>query len=94
MTDTSFKDGILEIKVTEDFYLVTEDTLEEWGLEKIELKEGEYYLIQFKDTITDELRIPYIYKPDVLVKQTKEDFLNKKDTVLDFSLSYSKGEKV
>ena len=49
---------------------------------------------EFKDTITDELRIPYIYKPDVLVKQTKEDFLNKKDTVLEFALSYSKGEKV
>ena len=49
---------------------------------------------EFKDTITDELKIPYIYKPDVLVKQTKEDFLNKKDTVLEFALSYSKGEKV
>ena len=51
-------------------------------------------LKEFKDTITDELRIPYIYKPDVLVKQTKEDFLIKKDTVLEFALSYSKGEKV
>ena len=41
-------------EVTEDFYLVTDDTLNKWGLNEMEIEEGEYYVIQFKDTITAE----------------------------------------
>ena len=42
------------IEVTEDFYLLTDETLNKWGLSKMEIEEGEYYVIQFKDTITAE----------------------------------------
>lgn len=33
-----------------DCYKVTEETLNDWGLDKIEIKAEEYYLIQFDDT--------------------------------------------
>lgn len=32
-----------------DCYQVTQEALEQWGLDKIQRKEGEYYLIQFDD---------------------------------------------
>ena len=33
-----------------DCYAVTEESLQNWGLNKIELSDGEYYIIQFDDT--------------------------------------------
>ena len=39
---------------TSECYKLTPEAIEEWGLNKIEIQEGEYYLIQFKDTITAE----------------------------------------
>lgn len=39
---------------TSECYKLTEKAIEEWGLTEIEIQEGEYYLIQFKDTITEE----------------------------------------
>lgn len=35
-------------------YVLTEKAIDTWGLNKIELEDGEYYLIQFKDTITED----------------------------------------
>ena len=35
-------------------YVLTKDTLVKWGLEKIELKGQEQYLIEFNDVINDE----------------------------------------
>lgn len=35
-------------------YKLTQETIQEWGLNKIEIEEGEDYLIQFRDTITTE----------------------------------------
>lgn len=33
-----------------DCYAVTEEALQNWGLNKIELSDGEYYIIEFDDT--------------------------------------------
>ena len=39
-----------QIPQDETVYWVTPETLEKWGLDKIELKEGEVYLIKFDET--------------------------------------------
>ena len=39
---------------TSECYKLTQEAIEEWGLKEIEIKEGEDYLIQFKDTISEE----------------------------------------
>ena len=39
---------------TSECYKLTQEAIDEWGLNEIEVKEGEHYLIQFKDTITAE----------------------------------------
>ena len=39
---------------TSECYKLTQEAIEAWGLNEIEVEEGEYYLIQFKDTITAE----------------------------------------
>ena len=39
---------------TSKCYKLTEEAIKLWGLNEIKIKEGEYYLIQFKDTITEE----------------------------------------
>ncbi len=45
---------------------------------------------QFNELITKDLQVPIIFKPDIEVKQTKEDFLNGIDTVLNYAIKYSK----
>lgn len=44
----------------------------------------------FKRLIVDEIREPYIFKPDVYISTTKEDYINGIDTVLEYALSYNK----
>ena len=39
---------------TSECYKLTQEAIDAWGLTEIEIQEGEYYLIQFKDTITEE----------------------------------------
>ena len=39
---------------TSECYKLTQEAIEVWGLNDIEIEEGEYYLIQFKDEITEE----------------------------------------
>lgn len=39
-----------EINLTDEFYKVTQEALNEWGLGKIKMDEDELYLIQFDDT--------------------------------------------
>ncbi len=46
-TGTSVPTGIT---ITDDMYKVTEETLKEWGLEKLETNERNVYLINFDDT--------------------------------------------
>ena len=45
---------------------------------------------EFNEIITDEIRKPYIFHPDIEVKETKEDYLNGIDTILNYALKYSK----
>jgi len=45
---------------------------------------------EYDERITEELRVPIIFKPDIEIKQTIEDYLNDVDTVLEYALKYSK----
>ena len=45
---------------------------------------------QFNNLVTDDILKPIIFKPDILVKQTKDDYINGIDTVLDYAIKYSK----
>lgn len=44
----------------------------------------------FQEKVIDEYRKPNIFKPDVYVSTTKEDYINGIDTVLEYALSYNK----
>ena len=44
----------------------------------------------FQEKVIDEVREPYIFKPDVYISTTKEDYINGIDTVLEYALSYNK----
>lgn len=43
-----------EVPQDESVYYVTEDTMEKWGLDKIQLDDGEVYLIKFNEIKSDE----------------------------------------
>ena len=45
---------------------------------------------EFNEKVTDEIRKPVIFHPDIEVKQTKEDFINNVDTVLTYAINYSR----
>lgn len=47
---------------------------------------------EFNERITDDIRKPYIYHPDIEIKEKKEDYLNNVDTILNYALEYSKLE--
>ncbi len=49
---------------------------------------------EFNEKITDDVRKPYIFHPDIEVKQTKYDYLNNVDTVLNYALEYSRKTKL
>lgn len=49
---------------------------------------------EFNEVITDNIRKPYIFHPDIEVTQTKEDYLKGVDTILNFALEYSKNLKL
>lgn len=52
---TSANDMTTDISIpTSDCYKLTQEAIDAWGLSEMEIEEGEYYLIQFKDTITAE----------------------------------------
>lgn len=42
---------------------------------------------EFKSYVTKEMQIPIIFKPDIIVKQTKEDYINDVDTVLEKAIN-------
>ena len=44
----------------------------------------------FKKAITEEMVIPRFYKPDININQTLEDFINKKDTIMEYAMNYEK----
>ena len=49
---------------------------------------------EFNEKITDDIRKPYIYHPDIEVKETKEDYLHNIDTILNFAIEYSKNQRL
>jgi len=54
--------------------------------DKIEIRDKE----NFEKYVTNEMRIPDIFKPDVYVSTTKEDYIDGIDTVLEYALCYNK----
>lgn len=44
----------IPIEVDDSIYYVTEDTMKKWGLDKIQLDNGEVYLIKFNEIKTDK----------------------------------------
>lgn len=45
---------------------------------------------EYKNNISEEILKPIIFKPDIYVNQTIEDYLNNIDTVLKYAIEYSK----
>ena len=50
-SNVTVDDSSIPIK---ECYVLTKEALKEWGLDKIELKDGEQYLIKFNDIITED----------------------------------------
>jgi hypothetical protein len=48
---------------------------------------------EFKERITPEIYKPVFFKPDIYVEQSKEDFINGKDTTLEYALDYIKNKR-
>lgn len=44
---------------------------------------------EFASEVTDELLSPLIFKPDIAVTQSKEDYLNGEDTIENYAISYA-----
>ena len=47
---------------------------------------------EFKRYVTEEMQVPIIFKPDIIIHQTKEDYINDVDTVLEKAISISKSK--
>ncbi len=47
---------------------------------------------EFSEEVTDELLLPFIYKPDILIEERKEDYMQDIDTILDYAIEYSKSK--
>ena len=45
---------------------------------------------EYKNEVTNEILVPYIFHPDILVLETKEDYIDGIDTILNFAIQYSK----
>lgn len=48
----------------------------------------------FAETKTDELLKPVIFKPDIYVEQSKEDFIKGKDTALNYALNFGMEKRI
>ena len=44
----------------------------------------------FNENIKPLIRAPYIFHPDIEINETKEDFINNEDRILNYALNYSK----
>ena len=49
---------------------------------------------EFEEKFTEDIKKPYIFSPDIVINQTKEDYLNDEDTILNYALEYSKTKKI
>ena len=45
---------------------------------------------EYKNEVTNEISAPYIFHPDILIEEKKEDYMQNIDTILNFALKYSK----
>lgn len=45
---------------------------------------------EYQNKITEKLLLPYIFKPDICIKPTKEDFINENDAILETAIQYHK----
>ena len=45
---------------------------------------------EYKNEVTNEMLVPYIFHPDILIEEKKEDYMQNIDTILNFALGYSK----
>lgn len=48
---------------------------------------------EFKEIVTPEIYKPVFFKPDIYVEQLKEDYINGKDTALEYALEYIKNKR-
>ncbi len=48
---------------------------------------------EFNEEVTDELLLPYIFKPDILIEERQEDYIEGIDTILSYAIEYSKTKK-
>lgn len=47
----------------------------------------------FNINITPEILKPVIFMPDIFIKETKNDYINNIDTILNYALSYTEYKK-
>ena len=47
---------------------------------------------KFQKEATNELLLPYIFSPDILIETKKEDYIKNIDTILNYSIDYSKNK--
>lgn len=47
---------------------------------------------EFQKGATEEFLLPYLFKPDILIETKKEDYLQNIDTILNYSIDYSKNK--
>ena len=45
---------------------------------------------EFQSEVTKELYAPYIFTPDILINETKEDYMKNSDVILNYALEYSR----
>ncbi len=44
---------------------------------------------EFNSKVTEDILKPYIYRPDIVVEQTEEDYIYGVDTILNYAIKYS-----
>lgn len=47
---------------------------------------------EFQKEANDEVLLPYIFKPDILIETKKEDYIQNVDTILNYSIDYSENK--
>lgn len=47
---------------------------------------------EFKEKITKDIYVPYYFKPDILIEETKKSYINNEDIILGAALEYAKNK--
>lgn len=48
----------------------------------------------FDKEITEEIYKTCIFKPDILIEESKEDYVNGIDSILNYALNYTRSKKI